>query len=152
MSGFSQDAIDEVRLTLADQAEARACSEGAGEMLAAPPAQVALEHAGRYARGRLWRCSPRRWSPCSRPWRPGSRGSWDDCVAQLTPWGFDVAQISIPVLLLHGGEDQAVPFSHGQWLASHIPGAETWFFGDEGHGLRESHIEDVHAWLVNHSS
>jgi pimeloyl-ACP methyl ester carboxylesterase len=83
---------------------------------------------------------------------PGIEGSWDDCVAQLTPWGFDLAQISIPVLLLHGGQDRAVPFSHGQWLASRIPGAETWFFADEGHALRESHIEDVHAWLVARSS
>jgi pimeloyl-ACP methyl ester carboxylesterase len=49
---------------------------------------------------------------------PGIEGSWDDCVAQLTSWGFDAAQISIPVLLLHGGQDQAVPFSHGQWLRS----------------------------------
>jgi pimeloyl-ACP methyl ester carboxylesterase len=68
---------------------------------------------------------------------------------QLTPWGFDVAQIPVPVLLLHGGRDSAVPFSHGQWLASHIPGAETWFFAAEGHTLRERHIEDVHAWLVD---
>lgn len=57
----------------------------------------------------------------------------------------------MPVLLLHGRQDQAVPFSHGEWLASHIPGAEAWFFDDEGHGLREGLIEDVHAWLVNHS-
>jgi pimeloyl-ACP methyl ester carboxylesterase len=83
---------------------------------------------------------------------PGIEGSWDDCVAQLTPWGFDVARISIPVLLLHGARDRAVPFSHGQWLASHIPGAEAWFFDDEGHALRESHIEDIHAWLLDHRS
>jgi pimeloyl-ACP methyl ester carboxylesterase len=55
------------------------------------------------------------------------------------------------VLLLHGGQDRAVPFSHGQWLASHIPGTEAWFFEDEGHAIRESHIEDIHAWLVARS-
>jgi pimeloyl-ACP methyl ester carboxylesterase len=37
-------------------------------------------------------------------------------------------------------------------LISYDPGAETWFFADEGHALRESHIEDVHAWLVARSS
>jgi pimeloyl-ACP methyl ester carboxylesterase len=83
---------------------------------------------------------------------PGIEGSWDDCVAQLTPWGFDVAQISVPVLLLHGGQDRAVPFSHGQWLASHIPGVETWFFDYEGHALREKHIEDINSWLLERSS
>jgi len=80
---------------------------------------------------------------------PGIEGTWDDCVAQMTPWGFDVAQISVPVLVLHGGQDRAVPFSHGQWLASHIPGVEAWFFEEEGHALRESHIADVNAWLVD---
>jgi hypothetical protein len=33
-----------------------------------------------------------------------------------------------------------------------IPGVEAWFFDDEGHALRENHIADVHAWLVDHSS
>jgi hypothetical protein len=44
-----------------------------------------------------------------------------------------------------------VPFSHGQWLASHIPGVEAWFFEEEGHALREGHIGDVDAWLLDAS-
>lgn len=61
-------------------------------------------------------------------------------MAQLTPWGFDVAQIPVPVLLLHSGRDRAVPLSHGQWLASRIPGVEAWFFQEDGHGLPKDHI------------
>jgi len=56
------------------------------------------------------------------------------------------------VLLLHGGQDRAVPFGHGQWLASRIPGVEARFFDEEGRALRKVHIEDVHPWLVNRSS
>jgi pimeloyl-ACP methyl ester carboxylesterase len=76
-----------------------------------------------------------------------------DCAqdAQVTPWGFEVGQISVPVLLMHGRRDEAVPFSHGQWLAAHIPGVEARMFDYEGHGtLRENHIGEVHAWLAEH--
>jgi predicted esterase len=55
------------------------------------------------------------------------------------------------VLLPHGGQDRAVPFGHGQWLASRISGVEARFFDEEGHALREDHIEDVHAWLIDRS-
>jgi pimeloyl-ACP methyl ester carboxylesterase len=60
-----------------------------------------------------------------------------------------VTDISVPVLVVHGSEDMAVPFSHGQWLASHIPGAEAWLIDGEDHGLRERHVGDVHAWLTS---
>jgi predicted esterase len=52
------------------------------------------------------------------------------------------------VLLLHGRRDESVPFSHGQWLADHIPGVEARFYDHEGHGLRENRIGEVHAWLA----
>jgi pimeloyl-ACP methyl ester carboxylesterase len=43
------------------------------------------------------------------------------------------------VLLLHGGQDRAVPFGHGQWLASRIPGVEAWFL-DAGLSMCAFHI------------
>jgi pimeloyl-ACP methyl ester carboxylesterase len=82
--------------------------------------------------------------------RPGIEGGWDDCVAQLTPWGFEVTDINVPVLVVHGSQDKAVPFSHGKWLAAHIPGANAWLIEGEDHGLRERHISDVHHWLASH--
>lgn len=39
----------------------------------------------------------------------------------LRPWGFDLAGIAVPVLLLHGRQDQFVPVGHGEWPAAHIP-------------------------------
>jgi pimeloyl-ACP methyl ester carboxylesterase len=150
-AGFSQEAIDETRLTLEDQPAARAWFRREREkMLAASPAEVALAMEPGAAGADLALATDEAVS-MQQALAPGIEGSWDDCVAQLSPWGFDVAQISVPVLLLHGGQDRAVPFGHGQWLASHIPGAEAWFFADEGHGLRERHVEDVHAWLVERS-
>jgi len=152
LAGFSQEAIDEVRLTLGDPAGARAWfGRERDKIVAAPPARVALDMQAGTPDADLTLLTDEAVS-MQQALAPGIEGSWDDCVAQLTPWGFDVAQIPVPVLLLHGGQDRAVPFSHGQWLASHIPGAEAWFFDGEGHGLRESHIEDVHGWLVDRSS
>jgi pimeloyl-ACP methyl ester carboxylesterase len=152
LAGFSQEAIDEVRLTLEDRAGARAYFEEEREkIVAASPAQVAL-YMQTFMPGVDLALATDEAVSMQLALAPGIEGSWDDCVAQLTPWGFDVARISVPVLLLHGAQDRAVPFSHGQWLASRIPGVETWFFDDEGHAVRESHIEDVHAWLVDHSS
>jgi pimeloyl-ACP methyl ester carboxylesterase len=152
LAGFSQEAIHEARLTLTDQTEARALfTKEREKMLTGSPAQVAMDLQAVLPGFDLALLTEEAIS-VQQAMAPGIEGAWDDCVAQLTPWGFDVAQISIPVLLLHGGQDRAVPFSHGQWLASHIPGVEARFFDDEGHALRESHIEDIHAWLVDHSS
>jgi pimeloyl-ACP methyl ester carboxylesterase len=48
---------------------------------------------------------------------PGSQGWWDDSYGQIRPWGFELADISVPVMLVHGKQDKFVPIAHGQWLA-----------------------------------
>ena len=50
-------------------------------------------------------------------------GGWvDDDLAFLRPWGFDVAAISVPVLVWYGASDVLVPPAHGEWLAANVPG------------------------------
>jgi predicted esterase len=36
-------------------------------------------------------------------------------------------------------------------LATVLPGVEARFFEDEGHSIRERHIVDIHAWLIERS-
>ena len=79
---------------------------------------------------------------------PGNEGWWDDGVAHLSPWGFELSAVSVPVLLMHGRQDQFVPFGHGQWLAEHIPGVEARLFDHDGHlTLLTNRIPEVHGWL-----
>lgn len=80
---------------------------------------------------------------------PGSDGWWDDGVAEISPWGFELSDIRTPVLLRHGRQDRFVPFGHGEWLASHIPGVQAELTEDDGHlTLTECHLDQVHAWLL----
>jgi pimeloyl-ACP methyl ester carboxylesterase len=79
----------------------------------------------------------------------GSEGWWEDNCLSL-PWGFELADIRVPVLLMHGREDMFVPFGHGEWLARHIPGVEARLLDHDGHlTLFEHRIPEVHAWLAD---
>ena len=82
---------------------------------------------------------------------PGDEGWWEDTVAHCGRWGFELAEIAVPVLLMHGRQDMFVPFGHGEWLAAHIPGVDARLSDHDGHlTLLENRIGEVHAWLSSH--
>ncbi len=62
-------------------------------------------------------------------------GGWvDDGLALVSrPWGFDVGQITVPVLVRYGATDVFVPPAHGEWLAAHVPGCVVKVDDDAGH-------------------
>lgn len=82
--------------------------------------------------------------------RTGDAGLRDDSLSLAMPWGFDLREIHVPVQIWHGGQDRFVPFSHGQWLAARIPGADVHLEPDEGHlTIVFRHLPDVEAWLAS---
>lgn len=44
----------------------------------------------------------------------------DDVIALSRPWGFELSDISVPVLLWSGGDDAFSPTGHTKWLAKRI--------------------------------
>ncbi len=65
--------------------------------------------------------------------RAGTWGWVDDDLAFLKPWGFDLAEIRVPVEVRYGAEDVLVPASHGAWLAERVPGASVVVEEGSGH-------------------
>jgi pimeloyl-ACP methyl ester carboxylesterase len=77
-------------------------------------------------------------------------GWLDDDLAFTRPWGFDFSEITVPTMIWQGDADLMVPFAHGQWLASHVPGASVHLESGEGHlsigiGAVEFMLDDLVA-------
>jgi pimeloyl-ACP methyl ester carboxylesterase len=88
--------------------------------------------------------TPEDWTALSGDWawmlevvqaaqQAGGPGAIDDGLAAVAPWGFDPADATVPVLVVHGDADRMVPPQHGRWLAGRIPGAELWLRPGDGH-------------------
>jgi pimeloyl-ACP methyl ester carboxylesterase len=63
----------------------------------------------------------------------GVTGWRDDDLAFCRAWGFDPADISVPVAVWQGRADRMVPYAHGAWLAARLPSPRVHFYEDEGH-------------------
>ena len=77
----------------------------------------------------------------------GVDGWVDDDLAFVRPWGFDVADIRVPVRLVYGRADTLVPEAHGDWLAAHIPGVVV-EVSEVGHMGSDEDVERHMAWLA----
>jgi pimeloyl-ACP methyl ester carboxylesterase len=63
----------------------------------------------------------------------GHEGMVQDLLAGARDWGFALADITVPALIMHGAADRMVPAAHGEWLAAHCPRAELRLIAGAGH-------------------
>ncbi|HEY7736529.1 MAG TPA: alpha/beta fold hydrolase [Candidatus Limnocylindrales bacterium] len=84
-----------------------------------------------------WAALERTWAPlghdAQRASAAGSEGLIDDDLAFVAPWGFELSDITAPVLIVQGGEDRVIPPDHAEALSRAIPSAELWLRAGDGH-------------------
>ncbi len=64
---------------------------------------------------------------------PGVWGWFDDDLAFLRSWGFDLHAIATPVTIWQGEQDRFVPSAHGEWLGQHVGSARLELRPEHGH-------------------
>jgi pimeloyl-ACP methyl ester carboxylesterase len=79
--------------------------------------------------------------------RTSDYGWIDDALAFCSPWGFDPASVTIPVLLWHGANDVFSPASHARWLADRIPNATVIVQAGAAHFGALDVLPDILRWL-----
>ncbi|MDG6105228.1 alpha/beta hydrolase [Dactylosporangium aurantiacum] len=79
--------------------------------------------------------------------RSGPAPLIDDDLAFVRPWGFPLAAVTAPVLLMHGAADRMVPSVHADRLAARLPTATLRIIPSEGHITVMRHAADALHWL-----
>ena len=155
-TGMGQANVDDVRMMLDDEAGARArVPADRDQVLALTPETMAkgMETLMSDADVAAHNAEFSKWivDGMHKGLEHSGDGWWDDGIASLRPWGFDVGSIRIPFQLWHGRQDRFVPFQHGEWLAAHIPGVDAHITDEDGHGsLVQRRVPEVHEWLLDH--
>jgi pimeloyl-ACP methyl ester carboxylesterase len=80
--------------------------------------------------------------------RHSAAGWIDDALAFCSPWGFNLSDIRVPVLLWHGEDDVFSPVAHARWMAGQIPHAELRVRPDTAHFGALEVVPDVLSWLI----
>jgi len=80
----------------------------------------------------------------------GTRNAYE-CIAAFSATDFrdDLAGIDVPTLVIHGDDDQIVPFEiSGKLSAALVPGAELVVYEGGAHGLPDTERERLHADML----
>ncbi|GAA1059197.1 alpha/beta fold hydrolase [Agromyces bracchium] len=81
----------------------------------------------------------------------GPGGLVDDDVAFTRGWGFDLADVRVPALLVQGELDRVIPRAHAVRLVGGLPDARLWMRLDDGHVAVLRVVPEVLDWLAERS-
>ena len=81
---------------------------------------------------------------------PGYDGWLDDDAATIQPWGFDLSDNRVPVLIQSGEHDRFVPYAHARWLVDNVPGTTDALSADDGHLTLLTDFQRTVRWLRGH--
>jgi pimeloyl-ACP methyl ester carboxylesterase len=70
-------------------------------------------------------------------------GTQNDIVHSRLPFGYPLEQIPVPLLVVHGTADQAVPFAQAKALAGRVPGAELLTIEGGEHVSLFTHLHEI---------
>jgi pimeloyl-ACP methyl ester carboxylesterase len=80
--------------------------------------------------------------------RDSADGWFDDNRAFCSPWGFDLADIKVPVVVWQGEDDVFSPVGHAQWLADQIHTASMLIQPGAAHFGAVEVLPDMLSWLT----
>jgi len=83
--------------------------------------------------------------------RQGARGLVEDMRVALRPWGFDPAEIHVPVFVWQGDQDSSIVEAWGEWWARTVPTARLIRCAGEGHLLIEERMGEILTTLASAS-
>jgi pimeloyl-ACP methyl ester carboxylesterase len=76
--------------------------------------------------------------------RAGPSGAQWDTALMVSPWGFRLQDVKLPVQLWHGEEDANAPLAMAHYMAASIPNTKLRVFAAEGHlSLMAKHVEQI---------
>ncbi|WP_299091302.1 alpha/beta fold hydrolase [uncultured Microbacterium sp.] len=78
----------------------------------------------------------------------GDDGLIDDDLAFTRPWGVDLADIRVPVLLVQGSDDRVIPPEHAERLHRSIGSSELWRRAGVGHISVLDAVPDAMDWIL----
>jgi pimeloyl-ACP methyl ester carboxylesterase len=79
-------------------------------------------------------------------WRDG-RPAAMEMQLHGRPWGFDLAEVTSPVQLWHGGADNRAPISAARFVADRLPDGRLTEIADAGHLLLFQYWRDIFTGL-----